>query len=215
MSLKLLKVARLLSAVASVAIFFLIFALTVQTPEQTSSLSSRAQLAVVKTVRPEVFEGAHDQEGAEKAPDAAAEGTAPASRDTNASAKGKEKIAQTVPVISVLPEVSIRQWAHVVEFFLQGAAIACCAIAWLVGERGIVTALRHRSARIAAIALVACVTCSLFDQTHKLFVPGREFDARDLVFDAVGYLSALAIVFGVRAIWVHFHPVVHGKHFAK
>ena len=36
---------------------------------------------------------------------------------------------------------------------------------------------------------------SLFDQTHKLFVPVRHFDWKDLPFDAFGYLAAVVVVF--------------------
>ena len=38
---------------------------------------------------------------------------------------------------------------------------------------------------------------SLFDQTHKMFVLGREFDACDLGFDALGYLAAIALAIGI------------------
>ncbi|MFR9006422.1 MAG: VanZ family protein [Collinsella aerofaciens] len=41
------------------------------------------------------------------------------------------------------------------------------------------------------------VRASLFDQTHKLFVPGREFDASDLVFDVLGYGVGIVLMFGV------------------
>lgn len=59
----------------------------------------------------------------------------------------------------------------------------------------------------SAIALAACAACSLFDQTHKLFVPGREFDAGDLLFDAAGYLTAWLLVFGVAALVGRFRSM--------
>ena len=50
-------------------------------------------------------------------------------------------------------------------------------------------------ARVLAAAGV-CALASLFDQTHKIFVPGREFDAGDLLFDFAGYALAMLLVFG-------------------
>lgn len=47
--------------------------------------------------------------------------------------------------------------------------------------------------RAAIWAVVICAAYSLFDQTHKLFVPGREFDPTDLVFDAIGYVLAIGV----------------------
>lgn len=44
-------------------------------------------------------------------------------------------------------------------------------------------------------SLGACMAGSLFDQTHKLFVPVRHFDWKDLPFDAFGYLAAVVVVF--------------------
>lgn len=55
------------------------------------------------------------------------------------------------------------------------------------------------SARVlVSFAISACA--SLFDQTHKLFVPGREFDASDLVFDVLGYGLGIVLMFGVVGI---------------
>lgn len=51
------------------------------------------------------------------------------------------------------------------------------------------------------------LVCSLADQTHKLFIPGREFDGRDLVLDAVGYAAAGFLVF--------FYPVDHSEKAAE
>lgn len=47
--------------------------------------------------------------------------------------------------------------------------------------------LRRPEARIA----LCCLALSLADQIHKAFVPGREFDALDMCFDAMGYLLAI------------------------
>ena len=53
-------------------------------------------------------------------------------------------------------------------------------------------------------SLGACMAGSLFDQTHKLFVPVRHFDWKDLPFDAFGYLAAVVVVFaayGMAKAW--------------
>ena len=48
--------------------------------------------------------------------------------------------------------------------------------------------------KAGVLALAICAACSLFDQCHKLFVPGRHFDGFDLVMDAVGYGIAVLTV---------------------
>lgn len=82
--------------------------------------------------------------------------------------------------------LGIRQWAHVVEFFAFGMSVA------------IVSKQCHKS---VLFALCICVLCSLFDQTHKLFVPGREFTMFDLVLDCAGYCSAIGIVYGLSCLF--------------
>lgn len=84
--------------------------------------------------------------------------------------------------------LTARQMAHIYQFFVLGL---CAALAML-GCTRISPAARALSA--AAI----CLVCSLADQTHKLFVPGREFDGRDLALDAVGYCAAVAFIFFIR-----------------
>lgn len=93
---------------------------------------------------------------------------------------------------------NVRAWAHVPEFFLQGFFLFGAAALWphAVGIDGEEAGRK----RHYGIALLACAGCSLFDQVHKVFVPGREFDARDLLFDALGYLLALAVVLALSAI---------------
>lgn len=50
------------------------------------------------------------------------------------------------------------------------------------------------------MSLGLCVARSLFDQTHKLFVPVRHFDWKDLPFDACGYLAVIVMVFGCYGV---------------
>ena len=45
-----------------------------------------------------------------------------------------------------------------------------------------------------------CAGFSLFDQCHRLFVPGRHFDPFDLVMDALGYGVAVVVVMGVERL---------------
>lgn len=92
---------------------------------------------------------------------------------------------------------NVRAWAHVPEFFLQGFFLFGAAALWphAVGIGSEETSSKRRY----GIALLTCITASFFDQVHKVFVPGREFDARDLLFDALGYLLALAVVHAISA----------------
>ncbi|MBM6775485.1 VanZ family protein [Olsenella profusa] len=116
-------------------------------------------------------------------------------------------------VASILLSVAnVRRWAHVPEFFAQGLFLFGAAVLWPAARRRL-PGLRVR----LAVALLACVACSLFDQAHKAFVPGREFDVRDLPFDAAGYLLALAVVVvtaGVVRVW-RLRRSGRGVHYRK
>lgn len=88
--------------------------------------------------------------------------------------------------------LTARQMAHIYQFFALGL---CASLAMLGCARF--------SPTVQALAAMAiCLVCSLADQTHKLFIPGREFDGRDLVLDAVGYAAAGFLVFFIRWIIV-------------
>lgn len=78
-----------------------------------------------------------------------------------------------------------RRAAHVLEFLPVGVFSAGFAIA-LFGRC-------TRPRRIVLAVPGFCLLCSVGDQVHKLFVPGREFDALDLVLDAIGYGAGIAI----------------------
>lgn len=83
----------------------------------------------------------------------------------------------------------IRKVAHTADFLSVGVLAALCALAWFSDK--------WSRKKLVVCATLFCVACSLADQTHKLFVPGREFDCRDLAFDAIGYLIGIAVVFAV------------------
>lgn len=83
----------------------------------------------------------------------------------------------------------LRRLAHTVEFFVVGFFVAVTVLLWLKERVGLAKSRNY--------ALGICIGLSLFDQTHKLFVIGREFDVIDLIFDAAGYLSALFLVLAI------------------
>lgn len=85
-----------------------------------------------------------------------------------------------------------RRAAHVAEFGLVGI-FASLAVILLRGESG-----APRSLLLPT--LIFCAVNSLIDQTHKLFVPGREFDIFDLPLDALGYSGAAILVFAVWSV---------------
>lgn len=96
---------------------------------------------------------------------------------------GSEPDARTALMAQV---TNVRKWAHAVEFAALGLAAFWMTRSWTEGSSA-----RGRDLRAALWAAAACAAYSLLDQTHKLFVPGREFDPTDLPFDALGYASAI------------------------
>lgn len=80
--------------------------------------------------------------------------------------------------------IGIRHWAHAAEFWLLGMFVSLAAYC----------ALRPRLLAPGVLSLIVCAACSLIDQCHKLFVPGRHFDCFDLVMDALGYCVAILMV---------------------
>ena len=91
-----------------------------------------------------------------------------------------------------LQAAGVRRWAHTAEFFAVGLFSSLTSLAVFGRSR--------RLAPLAIGSLAFSIACSLFDQTHKLFVLGREFDAQDLLFDAFGYVAAVAIIFAVGGV---------------
>ena len=89
--------------------------------------------------------------------------------------------------------INIRHWAHTAEFFALGVFVATSAY----------FALKPRLLPAGGVALVICAACSLFDQCHKLFVPGRHFDGFDLLMDALGYGLAILTVLLIVRLWAH------------
>ena len=79
--------------------------------------------------------------------------------------------------------LTIRKLAHIAEFGALGlaAGIVC---ACLLGTGFIPWATSSG----------LCLVASFADELHKRFVPGRHFDAKDMVLDAAGYLPATTLV---------------------
>lgn len=158
------KITFWVAVAAAAAVFIAIFVLTEQNPSDTTALSASVSDAIVSRQVDAVGEGAP---GASSGASAAGEGAAGS-------------------VEAMLAIGNVRKWAHTAEFFAFGAPVALASALWWGRPRG-------ARARVQAAAGV-CALASLFDQTHKIFVPGREFDAGDLLFDLLGYCAAIALV---------------------
>lgn len=98
---------------------------------------------------------------------------------------------------------NVRRVAHIVEFFFVGLFASVIVVCfsrrpWSVCSR-------------CVPVLLFCAACSVGDQVHKIFVPGRHFDMIDLGFDAAGYATAMLLVLLVAA-WVHHVTRPIGAH---
>ena len=87
----------------------------------------------------------------------------------------------------LVQQIPVRRIGHTGEFFAFGALASVLVIVWFSQRMSVGTMM--------LASLGACMAGSLFDQTHKLFVPVRHFDWKDLPFDAFGYLAAVVVVF--------------------
>lgn len=166
-----------------------IWMLTEQNVEQTSSLSESTARAVEGRV-------------ADVRPDAAQESQA------GDAVEGADSTTATVHPDPLAPVrlwmgANIRRVAHTVEFFFVGL-FASTTVACL-GECLPCARFRY------ALAALFCAVCSVGDQVHKIFVPGRHFDMIDLGFDAAGYVTAMLLVLLVSA-WVHHATRPIGAH---
>lgn len=166
-----------------------IWMLTEQNVEQTSSLSESTARAV-------------EGRAADVRSDAAQESQA------GDAAEGADSTIATVHPDPLAPVrlwmgANIRRVAHTVEFFFVGL-FASLAAACLDK--------RVPPTRLRCVPLLAfCAVCSVGDQVHKIFVPGRHFDMIDLGFDAAGYVVAMLLVLLVSA-WVHHVTRPIGAH---
>ena len=166
-----------------------IWMLTEQNVEQTSSLSESTARAV-------------EGRAADVRPDAAQESQA------GNVVEGADSTTATVHPDPLAPVrlwmgANIRRVAHTVEFFFVG--LFASATAACLGECLPCARFRY------VLAALFCAVCSVGDQVHKIFVPGRHFDMIDLGFDAAGYVTAMLLVLLVSA-WVHHATCPIGAH---
>lgn len=161
-----------ISVVLLVVTLASIWILTEQNVEQTSSLSESTAHAVEgqsASVQPET---AGETQAGDAAEDAGSTAT----------------VAHPDPLapVRLWMGANIRRVAHTVEFFFVG--LFASATAACLGECLPCARFRY------VLALLFCAACSVGDQVHKIFVPGRHFDMIDLGFDAAGYIAAMLLV---------------------
>ena len=178
-----------ISVVLLVVTLASIWMLTEQNVEQTSSLSESTARAV-------------EGRAADVRPDAAQEsqaGDAVEGVDSTTAAVHPDPLAP----VRLWMGANIRRVAHTVEFFFVGLFASLAAVC---------LDKRVPPTRLRCVPLLAfCAVCSVGDQVHKIFVPGRHFDMIDLGFDAVGYVTAMLLVLLVSA-WVHHVTRPIGAH---
>lgn len=167
-----------ISVVLLVVTLASIWILTEQNVEQTSSLSESTAHAV-------------EGRAADVRPDAAQEsqaGDAVEGADSTTGAIHPDPLAP----VRIWMGTNIRRVAHTVEFFFVGLFASSAAVC--LDKRVPITRLR------CVPVLAFCAVCSVGDQVHKIFVPGRHFDVIDLGFDAAGYVTAMLLVLLVAAL---------------
>ncbi len=178
-----------ISVVLLVVTLASIWILTEQNVEQTSSLSESTARAV-------------EGQAADVRPDAVRESQA------GNAVEGADSTTATVHPDPLAPVrlwmgANIRRVAHTVEFFFVGLFASLVAVC---------LDKRVSPTRLWCVSVLAfCAVCSVGDQVHKIFVPGRHFDIIDLGFDAAGYVTAMLLVLLVSA-WVHHVTCPIGAH---
>ena len=167
-----------ISVVLLVVTLASIWILTEQNVEQTSSLSESTARAV-------------EGRAADVRPDAAQESQAGDAVEDAGSTAATVHPDPLAPV-RLWMGANIRRVAHTVEFFFVGLFASSAAVC--LGECLPCARFRY------VLALLFCAVCSVGDQVHKIFVPGRHFDMIDLGFDAAGYVTAMLLVLLAAAL---------------
>lgn len=83
---------------------------------------------------------------------------------------------------------SMRDWGHVYLFTALGMSTS----AWMLFE----IRLKKIQKKLTA-ATIICFLYSLFDEIHQIFVPGRSFGVDDLLYDGMGYIGGIIIIYMV------------------
>lgn len=161
-----------ISVVLLVVTLTSIWILTEQNVEQTSSLSESTAHVVEGQSASVQSETAGETRAGDAAEDAGSTAT----------------VAHPDPLapVRMWMGTNIRRVAHTVEFFFVGLFASSAAVC--LDKRMSLTRLR------CVPVLAFCAVCSVGDQVHKIFVPGRHFDVVDLGFDAAGYVVAMLLV---------------------
>lgn len=108
-------------------------------------------------------------------------------RITNAT---RQMIISTAEEQGIEREVTVERWwsntdilrkiAHIIEFIPLGLTVLAAGT------------LTFKTKKIKKCVMI-CMIVSISDQLLKILVPGREFDALDLFFDAVGYFIGILL----------------------
>ena len=167
-----------ISVVLLVVTLASIWMLTEQNVEQTSSLSESTARAV-------------EGQSASVQPETAGEtqvGDAVGDAGSTTTTVHSDPLAP----VRLWMGANIRRVAHTVEFFFVGLFASLAAVC---------LDKRVSPTRLRCVPLLAfCAVCSVGDQVHKIFVPGRHFDMIDLGFDAAGYVVAMLLVLLAAAL---------------
>lgn len=86
----------------------------------------------------------------------------------------------------------IRESAHIYEYFLVGLLVAI-----------LFANSKHRGRRMI-YAILLCAVISNLDQLSKPFLSGREYNAKDLIYDALGYITAILLVNLVHVLFLKY-----------
>ena len=86
----------------------------------------------------------------------------------------------------------VRKLAHMTEFGILAVLIFCAIKTYKIAQ---VTKQRYLFAWLGAVAY------AVTDEIHQLFVPGRSGNFIDVCVDASGALIAIALVYGVAALY--------------
>lgn len=167
-----------ISVVLLVVTLASIWMLTEQNVEQTSSLSESTAHVVEGRAADVQLDAAQESQAGDAVEDA----------DSTATTVHPDPLAP----VRLWMGANIRRVAHTVEFFFVG--LFASATAACLGECLPCARFRY------VLALLFCSVCSVGDQVHKIFVPGRHFDVIDLGFDAAGYVTAMLLVLLVAAL---------------
>ena len=100
--------------------------------------------------------------------------------------EGVSKNVSTQPLFAGL---SIRKYAHVILYAILGIStflvMKDCKQLWW---------------QRLMFAILICLVYSCTDEWHQTFIPGREAKVKDLLIDAVGYTSSIAICWGITQL---------------